>query len=367
MPKLGKVLFVINSLSGGGAERELVVLANRFISLGIKTSIGLIQAKNKPVAYTPEKAVSVMDFSEKTAARQLGLLQALFRLRRYVRKESPDVIISYMAHNAVLTLFACFGLKNPIVIRPAIVMDRWKTPFSRIAAPRLLRKSRGAVYQVEAQRYFFKQYSVEYEGIILPNPVKPHPLWNAARGYGNTTIAAVGRLDDQKNYPLLLRAFSMLTEDFPEWRLVIFGEGPERSELESEIKKLGLADRVSLPGFSEDIHKVLHEVSVYAMSSRYEGMPNALMEALCAGCACVTTDFEGGAARFLIQDGESGLVVPDGDADSLTAALRKLMQDEALRRRLGQNAAKLKEKVDAHHIALQWVEYLENEVLAGGS
>jgi len=363
MSELKNVLFVINSLLGGGAERVLTVLADQFAALGIKTTVGLIESKEKRIAYALDPEVVVADFSVDTAQGVKGVAQSLFRLRRFIKTQKPDVIIPFMVNNAVLTLGACLGLRYPVVIRPTIVLLRWGTKITRLAAPYLLPRAKGAVYQVEAQRDLLYKY-IRGKGIILPNPIKAHATWSNPRQYDEKAVIAVGRLDNQKNYPLLIRAFSALGDNFPDWRLEIYGDGPARTELQSEIDGLSLNGRIALAGFADDVHAVMHEASVFVMSSKYEGMPNALMEALCAGCACVTTDFDGGAARVLINDGENGLVTPNDDLESMINALRRLMGSEELRRTLGQNAAKMKEKVDARHIALQWISYLESVISA---
>ena len=361
MKRLNSVLFVIDNLSGGGAERVLAILANNFAALGIVTSVGMLQSHGKPMEYDLTGGVAVVDFSRNTAKGRRGVLRALFRLRRFVKTQKPDVVIPFMLHNAVMTLGACLGLRCPAVIRFAIMQKRWKTLFTRIAGPMLLPKARGAVYQTEEQKAFFRKH-MRNEGVILPNPVETRPSWDEPRSYEGKTVIAAGRLSGQKNFSLLIRAFSALEKSFPDWRLIIYGEGIARDDLQYEVENLGLTSKISLPGFSKDIHEVMHRAPVFVMSSLYEGMPNALIEALCAGCACVTTNFDGGATSILVRDGDNGLVVPNDDTDAMADALRRLMLSEDLRRTLGQSAARLREKFNARKIALQWVDYLESVI-----
>jgi len=360
--RLTGVLFVIGELTGGGAERVLSVMSGQFAELGVASSVGLINSRGTTAAYALNQKVALIDFSRDSARGHMGLPKSLLRLRRYVKSEKPDVIIPFMLHNALLTLGACVGLRRPIVIRPATVpVSRSLSSFARRTALGLLPKAHGAFFQIPAQQAFLQKYLC-HEGVILPNPIEPSSLWDLRRSYGNKTIISAGRLNEGKNFMLLIEAFSALAEEFPEWKLVICGEGPSRDGLQTEIERLRLTQRIALPGFSDDISALLHEASVFAMSSRYEGMPNALMEAMCLGCACVTTEFDGGAARMLINDGENGLIVPNDDVKRFTEALRRLMQSEALRETLGQNAAELKTTANARQVAARWISYLQNVI-----
>lgn len=150
-------------------------------------------------------------------------------------------------------------------------------------------------------------------------------------------MVAVGRLDPQKGFDLLIQAFSRVAGRYPSWRLVILGEGAARAELTALIAARKLAARVSLPGFIAEPRAIMRQADLFVLSSRYEGMPNALIEAMSEGRACVSFDCPTGPGE-VIQHSINGWLVPVGDVDALSTALADLMGNNGLRERLGEHA-----------------------------
>jgi len=149
----------------------------------------------------------------------------------------------------------------------------------------------------------------------------------------------MGRLVPQKGFDVLIRAFATLADELPDWHLTILGEGPERSALKALVHRLGIGDRVHLQGRTVDPDSFLAASAVFALPSRYEGFPNALLEAMANGCACVSTRCDSGPAD-LIADGENGRLTPVDDVMSFAEALGALMEDANVRSQLGQHARK---------------------------
>jgi glycosyltransferase involved in cell wall biosynthesis len=171
-------------------------------------------------------------------------------------------------------------------------------------------------------------------------------------------VIAVGRLSAEKGHAKLLEAFQPLAARFPDWELVIHGEGSERPRLEQLAAHLGVGERVTLPGWSKDVESVLREADLFVLPSRYEGFPNALLEAMAAGVASISFDCDSGP-REIIRNGIDGLLVPPGDVTALTQAMASLMSDEANRRQLASQARSVVERFGQGEVYRRWDEILD--------
>jgi len=189
----------------------------------------------------------------------------------------------------------------------------------------------------------------------IPNAVPELP--GPPADLGARTIIAVGRLSPQKNFELLIRAFAQIAADHPDWTLRICGSGAEGGKLRKLVRSLGLRGRVELPGAISNVGEALSQASIFAMSSRFEGFPMVLIEAMSKGLPIVSTDCETGP-REVVDPGRTGLLVPTGDATALAAGLRTLMDDEALRRRMGAQAGADAEAYSLTAIGPRWDELL---------
>jgi glycosyltransferase involved in cell wall biosynthesis len=196
---------------------------------------------------------------------------------------------------------------------------------------------------------------IQRKSIVVPNPVlpAPRPTSTAKHVAGRYTIAAMGRLAPQKGFDILIDAFARVAKDRPDWRLVIFGEGPERGRLASQCARLGLGDRVSMPGVTGEPTEAFSKANLFVLSSRYEGFPNALCEAMAAGLAVIATDCDSGPAEIVRPD-EDGLLVPVDDPAALAHAMAALMDDGDRRARLGARARLLPERFSVSQIMHEW-------------
>jgi GalNAc-alpha-(1->4)-GalNAc-alpha-(1->3)-diNAcBac-PP-undecaprenol alpha-1,4-N-acetyl-D-galactosaminyltransferase len=166
-------------------------------------------------------------------------------------------------------------------------------------------------------------------------------------------IVAVGRLVELKGYDLLIDAFAKISSRHLDWRLVIYGEGPFRPGLEKKIRLLGLKDKVSLPGPTRNVQAVLAEAGMFVLSSRYEGMPNALLEAMSVGAPCVSFDCPFGPNEVITHD-QNGLLIPLGDVDRLADAMAYMIENPQERKRLGDNAQFINQRLSLEKITAQW-------------
>ena len=177
-------------------------------------------------------------------------------------------------------------------------------------------------------------------------------------------VVACGRLTEQKRFDLLIEAFHQICDDFPDYRLEIYGEGWQEEDLQQQIDDLERADRIRLMGRQEDVPAAIGNASLFVLSSDYEGLPNALMEALTLALPVVSTDCSGGGARTLIENGRDGVLVPCDDTDALADAIRACLGDPAAAKAMGQQAKQKAAAFSSEAVVAQWEAYL-TEIVEG--
>jgi len=352
-----RILFVTGRLSGGGAERVMSILSNEFA----------LRDKVVCICCMAEKEESLKSFSITSGVRcvylggksfsKFGLLKRQFGLRKLVKGFKPDIIIPFMVYNAIQVIMSTVAIRVPIVVRITNTLEsEISTRFLKRWARLLLKKITGVVYQHQEQKEEFTEH-ISKPNTIIHNPIETNPLWIKEKDYSQKRIISVGRIENQKNYPLLLKSFAKIVTDYPDWTLEICGEGLLETEIKNEAARLHLHNKVRFSGYVVDVFERMHNASVFILSSSYEGMPNALIEAMCMGCACITTD-SSGAVRTLIEDGINGIIVPSEGLESLSNAMCRLLSDDKIRKQIGQEATKLRDKFNVSIVTDEWEDFI---------
>ncbi len=325
-----RIAFVITSLGAGGAEKNLALLARHRLALGDEVSVLAFRAQAAGAYFNLPSAVRVdtLERHDEPGGRGRPLRRLLW-LRRRLAALEPDVAVAFLGKNGVLTLLATTGLPVATVIaernNPAA---QPASPLWRIANAALGPRAAAIVVQTERARGALPR-RLAAGATVIPNPSVLPEGARADPGAGGR-IVAVGRLDRQKGFDMLLEAFARAGRERPQATLTIFGEGPERAALELRVRDLGLAGRARLPGTTARPGDWMAEADIFALSSRYEGFPNVLAEALTAGLPCIAFDCPWGPAE-LLEGGEAGMLVPQGDPAALAAGLAHLLDDAQMR------------------------------------
>lgn len=355
------VVLVISSLGPGGAERVMSIMANYWAERGWRIDLLTLDDGGRAPHYSlhsdiVHRPLGVAGGSVNLASAILGNLQRVRKLRRVIRERAPDAVISFGATTNILVLLA--ALRSGI---PVIVSDRADPAEHSIGRSwGLLRRimyPRAARVIVQTRAVAGRLADKAFWNVsVVPNPVPaaefpPPPLPN--RVPGSRTIAAMGRLVPQKGFDLLIAAFARLAEARPEWSLVIWGEGAERAALEGLLERSGLSGRVTLPGTTANAETALRAADIFVLSSRFEGFPNALCEAMACGLPVVSTDCPSGPAE-IVQDGVDALLVPSEDTAALATAMDRLMGDDGLRSRLGEAARNVSRRFNVPHVMSLW-------------
>ena len=345
-----RICFVTSTLISGGSERVMSLLANRFAQDGYDVEIINI---NKHIVFYPIDSRINLRFAEDDVGT--SVFKKLLWLRRYIKQTRPDVVVPFMEAVYCFTLIALIGCKVPVVSSERI--DPRKSPFLRNILRRIiLPLTDWLVVQTQDIKQFYPRF-IQKRTSIIYNPVSDQ-VFHLPEVEKEDVVISVGKLDDQKNHALLINAFSKVAQDFPTWKLIIYGEGPLRDSLQILINSLELTDRVLLPGRSNRVIEEMNRSKIFAFSSNYEGMSNAILEAVCVGLPVVTTNVSG--AEELVQDG--GYVVPIGSEKQLVESLRSLMDDSNLRNLMGMNNKKSAHAYDIDLIYRQWESLIKNVV-----
>jgi glycosyltransferase involved in cell wall biosynthesis len=342
-----KIAFFLGSLARGGAERVISNLSQDYARNGWITEICLLLSYK--IQYPLDESTDVIDFSGSTTFRTLRIPYWLKAIRQFVKVEKPDYIIAFTARINLLVILACIGLDTRIIIS-----ERNDPRFDGrgrlvdFLTNLLYPKAQCLVFQTKkAQDYFSER--IKKKSCIIPNPIYVSCLASEIK---KKKIVTVGRLTPQKNQKILIAAFAKILSAYKDYQLEIFGDGELRSELIAYSEELGIQDSVIFNGVVPNIHERISDAEIFVLSSDYEGLSNALLEAMMMGLACISTRCAG--ADEYITDGENGLLIPIGNEEALIMALKKLLDNANYRGQIGRNAALSVKNVDLSIILREW-------------
>lgn len=359
-----KIAFHLNSLQQGGAERVVSNLANRFAKEGYEVVIATEWYGTDEFALDQKvRRVHVgLTKEDENRSRISKMLRRIWYLRRFMKKEKPDVVVAFTRGVLYRALAAGIGTGIPVVISVRTdPVGHYDKKADKLRIPLLFPHAAGCVFQTEGAKAFFAPYLQENSKIIL-NPLNPKYVGVPEPAVRTKDIVQSGRLVDFKNQPMLIRAFLKVHEKHPDYTLKIYGPDSKdgtKEILESIIHENYAEDFVKLMGGSNTLEKDLADAALYAFSSDWEGLPNALMEAMALGLPVVSTDCPCGGPKTLIEDGVNGLLVPIMDEKAMTDGILRLIEDRELAERLGREARKISERANEDAVFEQWQTYLQ--------
>jgi len=355
-----RLLLVISSLSGGGAERVLVLLARGLAGRGHHVTVVTIYGEELDFFRLPRGVDRVaLGLGKDTIGLVTKLLanaRRILALHRAIRAARPDAVISLLGRTNVLALLATVGMRVPVIVSEHTDPRKEPLPGAWQGLRRIAYRRAARVVSVTADIDSCFDWIAADKKAVIPNPVDFAELEQEGPGIEFPwphAVIAMGRLAPEKGFDLLIEAFAGLAGRFADWGLVILGEGRLRGELESLSARAGLAGRVLLPGTIPSPGSTLKKAELFVLSSRWECLPMALIEAMACSLAVVATECMAGAAE-LVRPGHNGLLVPTESASALAAAMSELMQEPAKRRVLGQNAAASVRQFDLDRIVEVW-------------
>ena len=378
------IAFYIGGLCIGGAERVICNLAEYFYSEGYRVTMVTKVRDEKEYELNPgiKRIIADITPEEETASRIRNLFARIAKLKRIWKEVKPDVIVSFIRKNNLMAIASAAPLGIPVVVSVRSAPERELKGFGfKTISFLLFRQAAGVVLQTREAYDFFPGY-IRAKAVVLPNSINPDFLKASEELTLATTInhdkkktvydripssvkekriITVGRIDDNKNQRLLVEAYVKITDHYPDWSLELIGDGSGRQALEEYVSTLPCKDRISFTGAVDDVAKRMSEASIFVLPSKIEGMPNALIEAMVMGMACISTDCPCGGPRDLIAADESnGILVPVDNVDAMAMALKRLITNDPLRLSMGDNARKIIATLHPDMVNKQWKNYIEN-------
>lgn len=345
-----KITFILGSMGRGGAERVISILSDYYAKKGYQTDI-IVLLKNE-VGYKLDESTRVIDFSGGITSRLKRLPFWIKSIKKYVKENKPDVIVSFAARINVIVLHACKKLKTKIIVseRNDPRLDG-RSKLVEFMTNRLYPKADKVVFQTERAKSYFKKLK---NGLIIPNPIRVSVL---AKNTDVNKIVTVGRLTPQKNQKMLIKAFYELSKKHPEVFLEIYGAGELEDELSTLIQELGLIDRVHLMGNRENVIDLISDAGMFCLSSDYEGLSNALLEAMMMGISCVSTKCAG-ADEYII-DGENGFLVDVGDEENFAKKMMELYNNVEMQKQFSEKSKETAVAFSIETVMKKWDEIIE--------
>lgn len=354
-----RIAFVIPSLGAGGAERVATRLANEWHANGHDVTMVTFDLPGTEPFFALDPGVSLRELAASASSglkAKLGTnIARVARLRSALRELRPDVVVAFMTEANVVALWASRGLGIPVVISERNQPERPGLGRAHKLARRLTYPmARALVVQTDAIAAWGRAH-FRIPVHVIPNPVRLG-AGDARREDGEVQwLASLGRLTHQKGFDILIKSFAAVAGRHPKWRLVIYGEGPDRALLERLRNDSGSPDRILLPGLTKDAAEVLSKASLFVLPSRFEGYPNALLEALAQGLPVIATACPGGTVEIL-ANGVHGMLVPANDVAAMTTALDAMLSAPDLRDAYAWKARRAVVGLDVATVAKRWLD-----------
>jgi glycosyltransferase involved in cell wall biosynthesis len=360
-----RIAFLVPNLSGGGAARVAAILASEWVAQGHCVDLLTFEDLGMTPVYPIDARVrrhqlAVFRSSPGLAGFTLTNAERVRRVRQTLKAIQPTAVIAFLLECNVVAALAARGLGLPV-----IVAERNHPAHDRISRPKAIvrrhayRMASRLVVQTGAIARWFEQH-LGLASVVIPNPMQAaaRPPAREQCADGKRRMVSLGRLEPQKGFDRLIDAFAIASRAAPGWQLSIYGDGEERAALAQRIAGHGLAGAVRLAGTTRNPAGVLAAANLYVHAARYEGFPNAVIEALAAGCCVVATDCPG-ATGELLQGGRYGVLAPDAGPRELAVAMLGPMRDEALRAGLAGRAPEAVAHLEPGAIARRWIEVVE--------
>jgi GalNAc-alpha-(1->4)-GalNAc-alpha-(1->3)-diNAcBac-PP-undecaprenol alpha-1,4-N-acetyl-D-galactosaminyltransferase len=376
-----RITLVSLSLELGGAERVLVHLAKGLLQRGHSVSVITFAGEDtdfyqlpagidRVALDSPQKSLPLLPSVHRNIGRLIRLRRTtarLIKLRQVIQKIQPDIIIAFTAPINILTVLVLFNTNYPIIgsEHNSPIDTPCSQPWESLRQNNYqhLQKLVSVSHGIDDELSWLAQT----KRTVIYNPFLPieksldPPNYPTGVLANKKLIVAMGRLAPQKGFDLLLRAFQQVKDDFPDWQLLILGDGNLRSELEQLREDLKLSASVVFAGNISHPFPLLQNAELFVLSSRTEGFPMAVGEALACGLPVIATDCCGGV-RELIRDGIDGVLVANQDITALATAMKHLMSDEKARNRLASRTVEVVERFSLDKVLDCW-ETLIAEVL----
>lgn len=366
-----EVVILVSSMNLGGAQRVVSILCDHWCNLGYFVTLVSTFTGNKTQIYEVNEKVRLINLVNSPILSKfkfVNLSWKLLSLRKLIKRQSPEIVISFLTRVNVAATLATIGMKTPLVI-----CERTWTPFATLNKrfywiyKILFKRIHNVIVQTQKSKDWLNKHFEGIRSSVIPNPiVYPLPINNSLKTYpdqvipvNRKVILASGRLHHFKQFDLLIQSFSKIKDRFYDWDLVILGDGEEKENLSKLITNLQLKDRIFLPGSVSNIADWYHRADLFVLSSLVEGFPNVLLEAMTHGLPCISFNCDTGPSD-MIEHGSNGYLIDPIEKESgLINAMEELIDNEDLRRKFSKNSILLRDKYSTDNVMRQWDNILD--------
>lgn len=348
-----RLMIFIGSMNRGGAERVISHISKYYVEKR-NWSVDIVMLLHSRCEYELASGINIIDIHSDKGIKK-GILTVLKRIKKTVNERNPDVILSFAGNINMLVGLALGKSKIPVIMSerndPSVQITNI---INRKLIDRAYRNASCVVFQTERVKGMYSK-DIQNHSVIVPNPISV----SCTRNTTQHRIVTAGRLKDQKNHKMLINAFATVVKKHPEYELDIYGKGELKNQLQEQIEELSLANKVHLKGSSVHLHEDIQNAEIFVLSSNFEGLSNALLEAMLMGFPVISTNCAG--SDEYIENDENGLLVPIKDEQTMIVALNQMIENNDKREKMGVSARNSVSHLKVDNIMEKWCEVIETK------
>lgn len=352
------IMFFINTLDVGGAAKILKYVAELTYRNGYNVILVSLFKSDKIRAALPI-GIQLIDL-DMNSFGYCRRLKILIKIRRLVKKLNPNIICSFISDVAFMCRLATIGLRITYISAergdPYTMPLKWQLPVKWA-----YNKSDYCIFQLKKAMDYFGD-NLKKKSYVIPNPYATNELVKPYDGVREKTIISVGRFDNQKGYDVLIKAFAKFLIEEPDYRLIIYGDGELRECLLKTAEAIGVVEKVEMPGYISNVSEKIRKAGIFVLSSRFEGIPNSLIEAMSLGIPTISTDCTPGGPAFLTDNGRRGLLVPVDDEHEMVKAMIRIASDSVLAKKLSNEGKEIVDILNPEIIENEWLGVFETAI-----
>lgn len=366
-----KFLFAIMGLDYSGAPKMMSWVANQMVEKGHEVHLVTYFSNNRSSALDERvvmHSLQVVRSGSRLVRNTTGMFTTIAKLHKLVKELNPDIFVSFL--DSVGYVYLPIGrvlTKSKLVVSERVDPYSYQGFVTKIRFA-LMKFAHGTVFQTKGAQDFYSKYKKIYRNsTVIPNPVVVSPSVLSIQNHipsadeRDKVIVTVGRLSiKQKRQDVLLKAYKIFRESHPEYKLIVYGDGPDKGTINALINEMGLSDCVTLAGRTDHVEEDIFRAGVFVLTSDFEGIPNALIEAMSIGVPSVSTDCSPGGAALLIQDGENGFLVPRKNAEALAEKMSLIVSDTDISERLSKTGPSITNEFSEIVISDKWETFFES-------
>lgn len=353
-----KVVFVTIAMGGGGTERAVSLLANKFADKGLDVSILMIAGGD--VAYELNPKIEIKQVGDSSGGSLKKRIERILKMRKFFKSKRKANIIAMGSVASIFSLIANLGLRNNVIISERNKPDRLNgksySKKMRFVRDILYKQANWGVFQTYDARDYFTKFPKK-KACVIPNSISP-TIPVAYKGERDNEVVTAGRLIPEKNHKLLISGFAEFVKSHNEYKLKIYGNGELEDELKDYAVKCDVASSVEFIPFSNTLFADIAKSGIYVSSSDGEGISNSILEAMALGIPTIATDCPIGGSKMCIEDGVNGILIPVGGKEELVNALSKIAGDKEYAKLISENAIKVRETFSEERIIEMWEKLL---------